>query len=441
MRKHPRFGDFETGFAMGGPPLPPLNSKNHAIKIMIFPVALGYADLASDILTAMSYYNSRHPVWFVLGLAFAVVPAVIMAVFFLPKIEWHRRFLVATQLSLLFEAFKTAGDWYMGYSPVLALVRVVEPLFESVPQLLLQLYAMLRLWTETSLYRRRLVWRVVSVCISTASLAYAATDVSSVEKLLHMKTGGDGDTSERFRVCPCCPSLTGLVFSRVPEEGSPSLMNGLGEVHPRSHVWFCFVYHVLEIVCRFVSLAMLLLVIRKFFFLLLPYLWVSRGLIVWTAALISADLERLSAAHKALDFRFRLRLVAMPFLDSIVDGTVAFGIALALTLVEFVLCLGIYHVYTEDDLTTSARLTLNVLAISCMAGKLCLAWVAILPLKGDGYGSNGDQQGASVRDGPGGAVADESAAGSVKSIRFGGSFGKSGVPAPYEVEGPVRWAA
>ena len=66
---------------------------------------------------------------------------------------------------------------------LLALKRVVEPLFSSVPQLLLQLYAMLTLWTETSLSRGRLAWRVGSVCISVASLAEAATDVSSVESL------------------------------------------------------------------------------------------------------------------------------------------------------------------------------------------------------------------------------------------------------------------
>ncbi|CAN0374988.1 unnamed protein product, partial [Ectocarpus fasciculatus] len=164
--------------------------------------------------------------WFGLGLFFALGPAVIVSLFFLSGVGWFRRFLVATQLSLLAEALKTVhgGD----YSPVLALVRVVGPLFESVPQLLLQLYAMLRLWTETSSSSSRLAWRVVSVCISAASLAYAATDVSSVERLLNCGGGNDG---ERFRLGPRCSSLTGVVFSRVPAEGTSSL-RGLGNVHP-----------------------------------------------------------------------------------------------------------------------------------------------------------------------------------------------------------------
>ncbi|CAN0298730.1 unnamed protein product, partial [Ectocarpus sp. 13 AM-2016] len=111
-------------------------------KILIVPVVLGYADLASDLYTAVSYYEANDFVWFGLGLFFALGPAIIVSLFFLSGVGWFRRFLVATQLSLLAEAWKTVdgGD----YSPVLALVRVVEPLFESVPQLLLQLYAMLR---------------------------------------------------------------------------------------------------------------------------------------------------------------------------------------------------------------------------------------------------------------------------------------------------------
>ncbi|CAN0303325.1 unnamed protein product, partial [Ectocarpus fasciculatus] len=108
---------------------------------VIVPVVLGYADLASDLYTAVSYYKTEDFVWFGLGLFFALGPAVIVSLFFLSGIGWFRRFLVATQLSLLAEAFKTIDE--KDYSPVLALVRVVEPLFESVPQLLFQLYAML----------------------------------------------------------------------------------------------------------------------------------------------------------------------------------------------------------------------------------------------------------------------------------------------------------
>ncbi len=398
---------------MDGPPLPVAKNKDHATKIVVVPVLLGYADLASDVYTAVSYYRGNHPVWCGLGLAFALGPALITSVFFLPKLQWYRRVFVATQLSLIYEAWKTVDQYYLdGYSPILALVRVVEPLFESVPQLLLQVYVMLTLWTETSSSRGRLVRRVGSVCISVASLAYAATDVSSVECLLH-QTGED-------TVCRLCSSLTGIVFSRVPKNGNRSVIRVFGDVHPRSHVWFCFAYHVLEIASRFVSLAMAFTVVGKWFFLVLLYLWVSRAALVWST-------------KTSLDFRFRVRLVAMPFLDSIVDGVVAFRNALFLTLLEFILCVATYHAYTEDDLTVTARRTLTSLVGSCMVGKMCLAWGAIFPLKGDGYspGGRGDNL---VRD----KLGDASVVMSTDITRIEGGITESGASVPLEVEGPVR---
>ncbi|CAM9975435.1 unnamed protein product [Ectocarpus sp. 8 AP-2014] len=114
---------------------------------------------------------------------------------------------------------------------------------------------------------------------------------------------------------------------------------------------------------------MLVLVVREWFFLVLVYLWVSRGLIVGMTS------------RTGLDFRFRVRLVAMPFLDSIMDETTAFGIGLVLTLVEFIVGMVIYHVYKHDDLPSRARLVLVTVASCCMVGKMCLALVAISPLK------------------------------------------------------------
>ncbi|CAM9375980.1 unnamed protein product [Ectocarpus sp. 4 AP-2014] len=247
------------------PPFRAVTDDLHAIKIVSVSVVLGFADLASDLYTAVSYYKTNDFVSFRLGLFFPLGPAVVMSAFCLSGAGWYRRFFVATQLSLLPEAWKTADE--EGYSPVLALLRVVQPLFESVPELLLQLYALLRLGTETSSSSSRLAWRVVSVCISVASLAYAATDISSVERLMIC---GGGNDSERFRLDPRCSSLTGVVFSRVPGEGSSNL-RGLGNVHPRSHVWPCFVNHALEIVSRFVPPAMIVLVAGGRFFFVLVY--------------------------------------------------------------------------------------------------------------------------------------------------------------------------
>ncbi|CAB1097623.1 unnamed protein product [Ectocarpus sp. CCAP 1310/34] len=116
------------------------------------------------------------------------------------------------------------------------------------------------------------------------------------------------------------------------------------------------------------------------------------------------------------------KLVAMPFLDSVMDGTVAFASVLTLTLVEFIACLVIYRLYRNDDLTSRVRLVLTVVAVSCMVGKMCLALVAIFPLIKDRDGSEG-QGDAVVGEGGGGApsrgggtgccvVTDESVAGS-----------------------------
>ncbi|CAN0120682.1 unnamed protein product [Scytosiphon promiscuus] len=373
LTQHPRFRKFIVGRAMDGPPLPDVNGAGHAVKILIVPVALGYLDLISDLYTAVSYFRADHLFWFVLVVAFALGPAVIVSAFFLREISLGRRLLVATQMSLLFEAvFSAASETY---SPVLALVRVIEPLFEAVPQLLLQLYAMLLLWSETSLSSSTLNGRVVSVCISAVSLAYAATDVSSVEKLLNSRLLGEGGT-DRFRMCPRCPSITGIIFSRVPEKGVSRLAGRLGWVHPRSHVWFCFLYHVVEVISRFVPLAMVALILRKWFFFVLPYLWISRCLVVWAV----------DYSGEAMDFRFRVRFVAMPFLDSILDGTRAFGIGLALTLVEFVACIVVYYEFKNDHLPTHVRMTLTVISSCCMVVKLRLAMLAIFPLKEKGYG-------------------------------------------------------
>lgn len=134
----------------------------------------------------------------------------------------YRRVLLATQLSLLFEAWEPVEE--REYSAILALMRVVEVLLESVPQLLLQLYALLVLWIEESSSPSRVVWRVVSECISATSMAYAASDVCSVEQPLLATGAGDGVA--RFGLCPGCPSLTGI-FSRLPDKGA-STFGGIG---------------------------------------------------------------------------------------------------------------------------------------------------------------------------------------------------------------------
>lgn len=66
-------------------------------------------------------------------------------------------------------------------------------------------------------------------------------------------------------------------------------------------------------------------------------------------------------AREALkDFRFRVRMVAMPFLDSVIGGMVAFASGLTLTLEEFVACLVTCRLlYRDDELPSHVRLVLN----------------------------------------------------------------------------------
>lgn len=224
------------------------------------------------------------------------------------------------------------------------------------------------------------------------SLAYAASDVCSVEQSLLATGAGDGVA--RFGLCPGCPSLTGI-FSRLPDKGA-STFGGIGDVHLRSHV--DFVYHILEIFNRLVCLSM-----RKWFSWVFVYVWGSRCVIVGVAAKKSG--------HVGWDNRSRVRLVAMPFLYSVMDGTAPFAFGLMLTLVEFVACLLVYRVFGHDDLPSGVRLTLYVVAICCMVSKMFLALVAISPLKKDRAGS--ESQDDAVGAGGGGAPSDGEGTGCV----------------------------
>lgn len=385
--RHPHFNGFETGIALDGPPLPAVTNRRQALNIVILPVLFGYADLASDVHTALSYLMSGHLAWCVLGLLFALAPSVVVAVFFVRDIGW-RRILVAMQLGLIYEAFHTVKS--PQYSPTLALLRVVGPLCESLPELLMQLYVMMMYW-ETTPSSTALACRVVSVCISTLSLAHAATDISSVEML---QTAPVHETST---VHGCCTSLTEAAFSRVPAAGILEL-GWMGEVRVGSYVWFCFVYHLLEVVSRFVPLTLLALVMRGWFVLVLLYLWLSRCCVILGTVLISTEDDALRQGYRAAaceggkvarrraaaDFRFRVRMVAMPFLDSIMDGKAAFLVGLWLTLVESIVFIAVYHGYLHDrDLDTHVRRVFTAVAIGCMVGKMLLALVVIVPLKAD----------------------------------------------------------
>lgn len=185
-----------------------------------------------------------------------------MARFFLTDAGIFRRLLVVLQLGVIVEAFSTATEEV--YSRTLSLVRVVEPLFEAVPQLLLQFHAILVLWKEETPSPNPLYAPFRSVYISVVSLAYAATDIASVEGLRTAVDQTRDGASNRYSIWPrpsCCNkkcpwSVTKCVFGRAPRKGVVG-SEGSELPHPQTQVWVCFLYHILEVVSRFIPLGFL----------------------------------------------------------------------------------------------------------------------------------------------------------------------------------------
>ncbi|CAN0402312.1 unnamed protein product, partial [Ectocarpus sp. 13 AM-2016] len=140
-------------------------------KSVAIPLVLGYADVGTDVDAVVSYYQADHVWWSALGMTFIIGPALFAAIVFLRREWWFRRVLVALQLGMLFEAWVSWGG--SNYSPVLASLRVMEPLYESVPQLMLQLYGLLLEWENDG--TRWLSRRLLSIAFSCFSLAYATT--------------------------------------------------------------------------------------------------------------------------------------------------------------------------------------------------------------------------------------------------------------------------
>lgn len=100
-------------------------------------------------------------------------------------------------------------------------------------------------------------------------------------------------------------------------------------LHSQDFVRVFLLYQVLEIGSRFLSLALLALVWRAYFFLALLWLWASRFVILRLS---------LGEGEELLCFRSQLRLVGMPMMDSVMDASSSYVAGCALTTAEFVLC-------------------------------------------------------------------------------------------------------
>lgn len=423
LRKHKNFPNFKTGLPLdGGPPLPDISSKG-SNRILLLPVVLGYLDLVTDLYTAGTYYSDGHNYWFALVLLFAIAPTFIVAAFFLPHESRWSKIRVVTHTCLVYEAY--VSTVMASYSPTLALLRVVEPLFESLPQAFLQLYAMLLVWDETSSSRGNLLSRFLSVSFSIICLAYAATDLCSAESLATFEgnpINGDstGTCTQRLTVffskiipeclTKCLTFMSSFVAPSRNMKGGKIDLAGVGRISKDSYVGLCFVYHVAEIVSRFVSLALVAVAIHERIFLLLAMFFAIRCVILrWVSTWSSPCLQppvgsqrdretrRCTTSPRRLleiiygvgvslsdiSLRVKVRLVATPFLDSILEGERAFKVRLGVTLVEFIACLiaSAQLQRDSDALPSTVRLTFAYVAVGSMAAKMFLAWWLILPLK------------------------------------------------------------
>ncbi|CAM9950409.1 unnamed protein product [Choristocarpus tenellus] len=85
-----------------------------------------------------------------------------------------------------------------------------------------------------------------------------------------------------------------------------------------------------------------------------------------------------------LHMRSQLRLVGMPFMDSVFDSSIAFRFALLITLVEFVACLLISNFVSDREdvnVPDKPRRVISTVAIVCMVVKLVMAFLFVVPFK------------------------------------------------------------
>jgi len=269
---------------------------------------------------------------------------------------------------------------------LLVILRVVEPLYESTPQLMLQMYVLLLEWGDGS--GQWPVSRISSVMTSCFSLAHATTGLVAEHPLTKISPTA-GVASAR------CPGLTRLVFGAAPANGIVEVYNSSGW-HPQNFLWAFLLYQWLEIGSRFVSLALLAVVLRAYFFVALLWLWASRSLILCLS---------LGQGEEQLRFRSMLRLVGMPFMDSVMDTLRSYDFGCALTTMEFVIFVALGNFFYESEAgqaPDNVRRVWTYVAVVLMAGKLVLGFLIVRPFKrvfGFGFGIIDEQEEQSQRGG------------------------------------------
>lgn len=330
---------------------------------MLPALLLGYLDLASD-LAAVASYRSQQTYWFVLGLVFIFGPSLALGAALIRKESAKRGLAVMAQVGLLVEAYTSIVE--ERYSHVLVALRLIGPLFGSLPQLLLQTYVLL-------VNREYLAVRVFSIAVSTLSLAAATTGVVAEHPLSQFTwaTGVDYPTA-KFTLA------SSLFFGTIPYVGSVVVGGGF-RMHPQDFVWWFLAYEVLEIVGRFLSLAVAALVLEFYLFVLLAWFWFTR----WTLSRVSIGR---GVERENLRFRTLVRIVGMPFMDAVIDRVQAYKVSCFFTCVETACCLAVGNALEAVDAgralaSHDARLIFTIVALVCTAGKIVLAFVVVVPFK------------------------------------------------------------
>lgn len=346
---------------------------------VLFPLVVGYVDLGTDVAAVVSYYKAGHPWWFALGMVF-IVGLALFAGFVVVRgtnrVVLIGRCCIVFHLGLLWEALVSAIT--SSFSSTLVILKVVEALYESNPQLMLQFYVLLLEWGSEG--AQWPFWRIFSVVWSGFTLAYTTTGLVVEYPLSQRPPSGEGSTAR-------CPSLTSKIFSGVPTDGS---VEGYGSRwHPQNFVWVFLLYQWLEIGSRIISLALLALVVRAYFFLVLSWLWISRSIILR---------HSLGEGEEHLRYRSQLRLVGMPFMDSIMDALKSYDAGCALTTVEFVIFVAISNYFYENEegkAPHSVGRVWTYVAAVCMVGKLAIGFLVVRPFKrvvGFGFGGGNEQK-------------------------------------------------
>ena len=359
LRKHPNFKRFVFSVPEDGAPVPPWRSRRSLLPALL----LGYLDLASD-LAAVASYRSQQGSWFVVGLVFIFGPSLVLGAALLRKESAKRGVAVMVQIGLLVEAYISIAE--ERYSHVIVALRLIGPLFESLPQLLLQTYVLL-------VDREFLAVRVFSVVISTLSLAAATTGVVAEHPLSQVTWARGVDyPTPRFTLA------SSLFFGTIPYVGCV-VMGGGFRMHPQDFVWWFLAYEVLEIVGRFLSLAVAALVLEFYLFVVLAWIWFTRWALSRTS--IGRGVER-----ENLHFRALVRNVGMPFMDAVIDRVQAYKVSCFFTLAETACCLVVGNVLDAADAgralaSHDARLIFTAVALFCTVGKMILAFVVVVPFK------------------------------------------------------------